>query len=133
MGLLSAHPSAASSARRFSTASWADSGAEPNGVSRFHPVIVGSIYFAVTGFAFLDGAHGTLGNCAGQLPIQLKTAVIRTHFDLETLEELQEPCSLTLAQALKLLRLLRGAVLVPLNSLLKGTRAAIVEKRVAIR
>jgi hypothetical protein len=77
--------------------------AEPNGVSRFHPVLAGSIYFAVTGFVFLDGAHGTLGNCAGQLPIQLRTAVIRTRFDLETLEELQEPCSLTLAQALKLL------------------------------
>src|SRR5262249_36117114 len=65
--------------------------------------------------------------------IKLRTAVIRTRFDLETPEELQELCSLPLAQALKLLRLLRGAVLVTLNSLLKGTRAAIVEKRIAVK
>src|SRR5262249_48598690 len=53
--------------------------------------------------------------------------------DLETPEEFQEPGSLPLVQALKLLRLLGGAVLVSLNSLLQGTRAAIVEKRIAIR
>src|SRR5262249_4481435 len=38
--------------------------------------------------------------------------------DLETPEEFQEPGSLPLVQALKLLRLLGGAVLVSLNSLL---------------
>src|SRR5262245_971176 len=59
----------------------------------------------------------------------------RACFDvgLETPEEFQEPGSLPLGQALKFLRLLGGAVLMSLNSLLQGTSAAIVEKRIGIR
>src|SRR5262245_12521156 len=69
-----------------------------------------------------------------RLTLQTRMNVaIRSRFYLEAPEELQEPGSLPLGQALKLPRLLGGALLVSLNSLLQGTRAAIVEKRVATR
>src|SRR5262245_59792049 len=57
---------------------------------------------------------------------------IRPHIDSETSEELQEPGSLPHGEALKLLCFFVGAVFMPLNSFLKGMRAAIVEKRIAI-